>query len=104
MILKQALRYLSDEEKITLQNKLMKLKGNNKTFFNCLVWNFDIEKFKDEPLIWQDIWLYNYIKYDTDKKIFRSGLITKYEKEVFVDDDNEFFALRDSLNRLPLNL
>lgn len=102
-ILKQTLRYLTDLERATLRGKLIKLKGNNKTYLNCLVRNFDIEKFKDTPLIWQDIWLYNYIKYDTNQGIKRSGLIAKYGREVFIDDDAEFLAKKDYLNSLIIN-
>jgi hypothetical protein len=55
---------------------------------------------KDAPLIWQDIWIYNYIKYD--KALHSRHLISKYEKEVFIDNDAEFFALKDHFNSLEL--
>jgi len=103
ILLKQALRYLSEEDKLALTNRLSKLNNKNKPFFNCLIKYFDIELFRTKPLIWEDIWLYNYIKYDTDKGLGRRGLIALYEKEVFIDDDSEFFEKRESLNSKRLN-
>ena len=103
IIAKQAFRYLSVEEKKALSNILSKHDIKHKPFFNCLIKYFDIELFRTKPLIWEDIWLYNYIKYDTEKGLGRIGLIALYEKEVFIDDDSEFFEKRESLNSKRLN-
>jgi len=94
VILKQCLRYLNEKDQLILKKKLVNLNVKHKSFLNCLVRNFDIEKLQKEPLVWQDIWLYNYIKYDSDKASKRRGLILKYEKYIFQDDDKEFFSLR----------
>ena len=102
ILLKQALRYLSEEEKVALISRLSKLDNANRPFFKCLIKYFDYEVFKTKPLIWQDIWLYNYIVYDTDKSLNRNGLIAKYEREVFIEDDAEFFKCREFLNSLKL--
>jgi len=104
IIVKQAYRYLSDKEKAALTNLLSKFDIKHKHFFNCLMKHFDIEVFRTNPLIWQDIWLYNYIKYDIEKGLGRSGLIAKYEKEVFIDDDAEFYEKRETLNSLKLKV
>jgi|GEM_PF-1715638 len=98
IILKQALRYLPESEKNDLINKLSTFKNLSKPFFNCLKRNFDIEVFRTKPLIWQDIWLYNYIKYEVEDKLKRNGLIAKYAREVFIEDDLEFFAMKDVIN------
>jgi hypothetical protein len=102
IILKQTLRYLTEDEGKVLKDALLKLKGNNKTFLNCITKHFDIEKFKKKPLVWQDIWLYNYIKYETSERIKRSGLIARYAREVFIDNDEEFFKKKDYINSLKI--
>lgn len=99
ILLKQALRYLPESEKLDLINKLSTLNSLHKPFYNCLIKNFDIEVLRTKPLIWQDIWLYNYIKYDVEDKLKRNGLIAKYEREVFIEDDLEFFVRKDLINK-----
>ncbi len=98
IILKQALRYLSESEKKELLKNLSTLNIKHKPFLNKFKKCFNIELFKTEPLIWQDIWLYNYIKYDTDVKIRRNGLIAQYERSVYIEDDATFFSKREMLN------
>ena len=104
ILFKQALRYLPEEERIVLTSRLSKFDNEHKPFFKCLIKHFDIELFRTKPLIWQDIWLYNYIKYDTDKSLRRMGIIAKYESEVFIEDDAEFFEKRETLNSLKLKV
>jgi hypothetical protein len=86
IIFAQACKYLPLEEETILINKLYKLnKFYGRPFLKILLKNFDIEVFKDNPIIPEDIWLYNYIKYEiTSKTIPRTGLIAKYEKKVFL--------------------
>lgn len=85
IIYTQACKYLTETEVKELSDKLVK--GTDKQgriFLRVFLQNFDIEVFKDKPLIPEDIWLYNYIKYEiTNKKIPRIGLIKLYEKTVF---------------------
>lgn len=85
IIYKQACKYLTSDEVVKLEKKLEKYKDfKGRPFYKALLKNFDIEVFKDNPLIWEDIWLYNYIKYEvTDDYFPRIGLIAKYEKEIF---------------------
>lgn len=85
IIYKQACKYLTREEEDDLVKKLAKYKDfKGRPFYNAFLKNFDIEVFKDKPLILEDIWLYNYIKYEvTDDYLPRVGLIAKYEKKVF---------------------
>jgi hypothetical protein len=103
IILKQTLRYLSKDEQLLLLSKLSNLQIEHKPFLNCLINNFDIELFKNSALIWQDIWLYNYLKYDIAQGIKKNGLIAKYEREVFIDNDIEFFKKKDELNSNTLS-
>jgi len=99
IILKQISRYLTKVEQSILSNKLYNQNIKNKLFLNYITNFFDIERLKNNPLIWQDIWLYNYIKYDTLEGVKRKGLIVKYEKEVFIIDDTEFFNKKDIINQ-----
>lgn len=84
-------RYLTDEEKSEFDNLRMNYKDlRSKHFYNAMLKFFDVEKLRLEPLLWQDIWLYNYINFEVNDKLRRSGLISKYEKEIFIYDDTEF--------------
>ncbi|MDT0648106.1 hypothetical protein RM545_15535 [Zunongwangia sp. F260] len=86
IIFTQACKYLSREEEQKLIDKLSQLKElKGRPYLNILLKNFDIKVFKDAPLVPEDIWLYNYIKYEiTSKTIPRKGLIAKYERKVFL--------------------
>lgn len=98
IIYKQALRYLDAPEKEILKKELDFINSRHKRFLTKLTKCFDIEKFRVKPLIWQDIWLYNYIKYEVVDGVKRSGLIALYEKEAFIENDAEFFAKKEILN------
>lgn len=86
IIYSQACKYLSGNELEEFKNKLSKVNNHHgRMFLRTFLQNFDIEVFKDNPLIPEDIWLYNYIKYEiTEKKIPRDGLIKLYEKNIFL--------------------
>ena len=88
IIYTQACKYLNKEQEAILTKKLFRYKNvKGRLFLKAFLKNFDIEQFKDSPLIWEDIWLYNYIKYEiTDRSIPRIGLIAKYEREVFLKE------------------
>jgi hypothetical protein len=85
IIYTQACKYLSEEEKAELIKKINKLKRMyGKQHLKVILEHFDVELFKDKPIIPEDIYLYNYIKYDiTEKALPRSGLIQKYERSYF---------------------
>mgnify|MGYP006896873745 CR=1 FL=1 len=86
IIFTQARKYLTREEETSLVNKLHKLdKFNGRPYLKVLLKNFDVEIFKDNPIIPEDIWLYNYIKYEiTNKSIPKKGLIAMYERKIFL--------------------
>lgn len=100
IIYKQLMRYLSEDEKQSFRDEFSKHSITKGTIVKFVLKHFEIERLKNAPLIWQDIWIYNYLKYD--KVLHNKHLISKYEKEVFIDDDSEFFARRDYLNSLEL--
>ncbi len=85
IIYNQVCKYISEEEKVEMDkniNKLKKMYG--KQHLKVILNHFNIELFKDKPIIPEDIYLYNYIKYDiTEKALPRSGIIQKYERLYF---------------------
>lgn len=83
---------MNQEEKEVFTEKISKCKSERgKMFTNLMLNNFDIEKLKDTPLIWQDIWIYNYCKYDIVKRIRPTKLIKRYETEVLIMNDEDFW-------------
>jgi len=86
IIVTQACNYLTEEEAKELNKKLSKINNyGGRVFLKAFLKNFDIELFKDKPLIPEDIWLYNYIKYEiTNTSIPRVGLIDLYEKRILL--------------------
>lgn len=92
IILKVFLRYMTQEEQIVFNEKISKCKSERgKMFTNLMLKNFDIEKLKDAPLIWQDIWIYNYCKYEIGDRIRKTKLIKRYEFEVLIISDEDFW-------------
>ncbi len=93
-------RYLSLEDQEHFDKQLAKYKDQrSKHFFNGMLKLFDIEILRKKPLLWEDIWLYNYCKYEVTTRIREDGLIRRYEREVFVFDDKEFKKLLKQRNR-----
>lgn len=91
-------RYMSKAEQLDFDKLLVKYKDTrHKQFFNAMLKHFDIEKLRTQPLIWQDIWLYNYINYEATEKLRRDGLFKKYVKEIFIYDDEEFKSYLKSM-------
>ena len=62
----------------------------------------DIEHFKDRPIIWQDIWLYYYLKHELKSKLMKKGFIKQYEKEIIEPKNIAFGELFDSYKILVL--
>ena len=66
----------------------------DRKFLNLVKRHFDFELMKDKPYIWQDIWIYNYLKYEYDgHKFKRSGLIVKYEREIIKPSKESIISL-----------
>lgn len=55
IIYKQSLRYLNEDDKRILIEKLQYIQRDKKVFLNTLLRNFNYNLFKDAPLIWQDV-------------------------------------------------
>ncbi len=80
--------YLSGSELEALIAEFTKGSHNRKVpFFPIIEKHFDFERFRTQPIFWQDIWIYNYINYEIIKEdgrtIFpRTALLKKYDKEI----------------------
>lgn len=56
--------------------------------------HFDIEKIRKKPVVWQDIWIYNYLSYDCkEKKLPKKKLLLKYEQEIAIPAERHFIEL-----------
>ena len=77
--------YLTEEEWFNLKTEVVtKDIKQERKLLTTIEKYFDIEKFKDKPYIWQDIWIYNYIKYDSKSKPKHKRLLAKYEREIII--------------------
>lgn len=60
----------------------------NRAFVTLIKKYFELERLRDKPMAWQDIWVYNYFLYDM--RSHRIGLIAKYEKQVNLPVEKHF--------------
>jgi hypothetical protein len=92
--------YLSEEELHLLKEDIGKMENkNSKIFLGIIKKHFDIERMRLKPFIWQDVWIYNYLKYDAFK---RTKVIAKYEQEIILPQKNLMNELKDILNKIEL--
>jgi hypothetical protein len=92
-------RYMSPSEKADFDKLIIQFKNTrHKYYFNAMIKHFDIEKLRKQPLIWQDIWLYNYIIFETSERLRRDGMFKMYVREAFIYEDEEFF---DYVKNMP---
>lgn len=77
-------RYLNDPTYDRVLDQIgQEFPKQDRKFLAILKQYFDFELMKDKPYLWQDIWIYNYLKYDYDgHKFSRKGLLAKYEREI----------------------
>lgn len=96
-------RYLKEEQIACLNYDLKHSKISQTTQFLTIVERyFDIEHFKNRPIIWQDIWLYYYLKHELKSKLMKKGFIKQYEKEIIEPKNIAFGELFDSYKILGL--
>lgn len=100
VLMKVLKRYLTEKEFSDFSADLMSTKRlTNPHFMVTLKRHFDIERWKNAPLIWQDIWLYNYFAFEYKGSLKCKGLMRKYTHSVFIEDDAEFFNNIERLNK-----
>lgn len=83
--------YLSPKELAKFNSEIVQ-KG--KSFLRLIKENFDIERLKDAPVVWQDIWIYNYLTYEVGKRttiLKKTPLIKKYEREMLLAKGKNYY-------------
>lgn len=101
MLLKVIKRYLTPIEYKELINDLISHKRiTNPIFVLVMKRHFNIERWRTAPLIWQDVWLYNYFQYEFKGRVGMTGLLKKYAEVVFLDDEILFFTKREETNKI----
>ena len=61
--------YLTAEQSLALKDEMIKYKRlTGLKFIQIIEKYFDFKKFRDKPLIPEDIWLFNYLMYDINKR------------------------------------
>ncbi len=99
IILKVLSRYMESEIHKQMLNELGKHKNIGPKKLRTIVSKyFDWERLIYHPLIYQDIWIYNYLFIECSNRLRRDGLISKYEREAFIFDDKEFSKIKDHIN------
>ena len=105
VLLKVLSRYLTKDEFTALIKEFETGKRiTDPMFVEILKQHFDFERWTKAPLIKQDIWLYNYFKYEFAGKLKFSGLMNKYMFTAFVFNDIDFFETAEQLNRKKPNV
>ena len=89
-------KYLDDKTYARVMDQIGKeFPQQDRAFISIIKQHFDFDRMKDKPVIWQDIWIYNYLKYDLDNQKFKRSarLLVKYEKEIIMPSEKAFKAL-----------
>jgi len=82
-------KYWSEEQLEKFKKALAKKNpSQNRAFVTVVKKFFDLERLKDNPMAWQDIWVYNYIQYDMKNR--DSYLLRRYEEEVIIPVEKYF--------------
>jgi hypothetical protein len=92
-------RYITDEQ---LQ-KVKQVVGKYKligpaTLQKTISEHMDLEVLIKKPQIWEDAWVYNYLKYETKYSYPKSKLIKRYEREVVIPAETNFREVMGWLN------
>jgi hypothetical protein len=90
-------KYIEDKTYEKLMDQIGKeFPKQDRAFIGIIKQHFDFELMKDKPVLWQDIWIYNYLKYDWDNQKFKRSarLLLKYEKEIIIPSEKTFKALK----------
>ncbi len=98
------IKYLRDDQIACLNYELQHTKiDNTQQFLDVAERYFDTDIFKNKPLVWQDIWLYYYLKRDEKSTYCKKGLVKKYEKEIILPKNIAFKEMYDCYKLLGLD-
>ncbi len=90
-----AKNYLNDSEFMSLLNDIASNKKGDGIFLRKYLKHFDIERIRKKVIVWQDIWIYNYLSYDCKgKKLPKTNLILQYEREIAIPAELHFLELK----------
>lgn len=124
ILLFAAQNYLNKEQMEILHKDLCRYKKiTDRLFLRSLGKYFDFRWFRDKPFIPEDIWLFNYLMYETKKpdnfnpldfgntialkgRLLKIGLIAKYERKIILPQLNLLFEAKMILkdNNYPYQL
>ncbi len=105
LLIKVISRYLTKPEYRAFEDDLLKYKRiTGPLFVESMHRHFNIERWHTSPLIKQDLWLYNYFKFEYKGKLVYTGLLRKYYRSAFIDDDIDFFQNAEGLNQIKTKL
>lgn len=89
-------RYLDDPTNKKVMDQIWrKIPQQDRAFISILKQYFDFERMKDSPVLKDDIWIYNFLKYDWDnQKMQRTArLLVKYENEIIIPSEESYKVL-----------
>lgn len=90
-------KYLDDKTYASLMDQIGKeFPKQDRAFISIIKQHFDFDRMRDNPVLWQDIWIFNYLKYDWDNQKFKRSarLLLKYEKEIIIPSEKSFKELK----------
>lgn len=84
-------RYLTEEQLISIRKDFAKNKRHSKKIFlAAIAKQMDISILLMKPMIPQDAWIYNYLKYDIENRWQPGWLVSNYEKQVVMPLSDDF--------------
>jgi hypothetical protein len=89
-------KYTDDKTYAKLMDQIgREFPKQDRAFISIIKQHFDFDRMRDKPVIWQDIWIYNYLKYDWDNRKFKRSarLLVKYEKEIIIPSEKAYRQL-----------
>lgn len=83
-----ARNYLNESEFRFLLDGLIFKRKSDRIFLRKYLERFDIERIRKNSLVWQDIWIYNYLVYDCKEgNLPKTKLILQYEREIAMPEE-----------------
>lgn len=93
-------RYLSKSAHFAFLEELGGYKKvSSPIFVRIMKKHFDIERWRSSPIIWQDIWLYNFFTFEYKGRLVNNGMLWDYNYYVFIYHDREFYQKVEELNK-----
>ncbi|MBS1941169.1 MAG: hypothetical protein JST38_09860 [Bacteroidetes bacterium] len=105
VVLLALLRYMKPEEVERMKIDLAKLKAvTDRLLVDRFRKYLDIERLRTEPLVPEDIMVYNYLQYEFTGKFIKTKLLARYEREVMKGEIAAINELRSILRSMKIDL